>query len=104
MRKYLWLILAAGWSVLNGPNARADATFCNSWSQPIWSSYGEWHLNEDYWNGTTNPWALIAGWYYIQPGQCATVLIGDVCFWWAYLFNNCPDNVLYYAEDASGGS
>lgn len=103
MRNFIWMtILAAGQLLLCVPGAMADANLCNSASNPIWASYGEYYANENYWTGETNPSAWIVGWYYVQPGQCATPIAGDVCFWWAYVWNNCPNAVLYYAEDAAG--
>jgi hypothetical protein len=82
--------------------ALADANLCNSSQHTIWANYGEQTFHEDYWNGTSYTTAWISGWFQTQPGQCSTPEVGDVCFWWAYFWNNCPDAVFFYADDAFG--
>jgi Protein of unknown function (DUF1036) len=76
--------------------ALADANLCNHTGGDIWAAYGEQYTITD----TSKDW--IIGWYHIQPGQCAKPVVGDVCFWWAFVWNNCSDSVLYYADDAAG--
>lgn len=82
--------------------ALADANLCNSGQHTIWADYGEQTFHEDYWNGTSYTTAWISGWFQTDPGHCSKPEIGDVCFWWAYFWNNCPDAVLFFADDAFG--
>jgi len=97
MRKpiFTW-ILAVG---LFSPSvASADANLCNNTGREIWATYGEQYAFNM--GGPGKDW--IIGWYDIQPGQCAKPVVGDVCFWWAWVWNNCAAAILYYADDAAG--
>jgi hypothetical protein len=92
MRKIIWMtILAAG--LFSAPGAFADANLCNATRKPIWTGYGEYQVSSSNW---------IAGWYFVEPGQCATPLVGDVCFWWAWVWSNCASRILYFGENADG--
>jgi hypothetical protein len=76
--------------------ASADANLCNNTGRDIWATYGEQYTITDPSND------FVIGWYHIPSGQCAKPIVGDVCFWWAYVWNNCSGNVLFYADDAAG--
>jgi len=92
MRKFILMsIFAVG--LFHASVALADANLCNNSPNPIWASYGEYSASNTAW---------ISGWFYTTPGQCSTPLVGDVCFWWAYVWGNCPFAVLFYANDAYG--
>lgn len=95
MRKsmFLWIVALC---LLYPCVASADANLCNNTGREIWATYGEQYTVEN----PSNDW--IVGWYDILSGQCAKPIVGDVCFWWASVWNNCSDNVLFYADDANG--
>jgi len=89
MHKLIWMTTLAA-ALFSAPAAFADANLCNASSKTIWAGYGEYDAS----------W--ISGWYKIPIGQCATPLVGDVCFWWAWVWGNCPNAILYYGESDDG--
>jgi hypothetical protein len=110
MRKLIAMaVLALGLSLSCPLAAKADANMCNASSHPIWVGFGEagWDI---VWVGfdslpivgDPDSSAWITGWFFVQPGQCAQPIVGDVCWWWADIWGNCYSAILYVAEDASG--
>jgi len=75
--------------------ALADGKVCNNTcSSSIFTTYGEQYSNSN------QSW--VGGWWPVQPGQCTSIIIGDVCNWWANVFGNCPNAVVMFANDATG--
>jgi len=94
MRKIIFMWIAV-LIVFHSGVASADLNICNNSCGNIWSAAGEQYLS--------NPGRdYVTGWYFTPPGQCETIIVGDVCFWWANVFGNCSDNILAFAEDADG--
>lgn len=94
MRKiiFIWIAVLV---VFHSRVASADLNVCNNGCGNIWTAAGEQYLSnssKDY----------VTGWFFTPPGQCATIIIGDVCFWWANVWGNCSDNILAFSEDAIG--
>jgi hypothetical protein len=82
--------------MLQAASASADIKLCNQWGNEIWATYG--NISQ----GSYNRNSRIYGWYRIQPGQCATVISGCACNFWASLNNNCYWQYVVFAKDASG--
>jgi uncharacterized membrane protein len=80
--------------VLHTGVASADGKLCNNSCGAIWAAYGE------QFSDSGKDW--VAGWWRVQPGQCATVIQGDVCNWWANVWGNCSNNELGFAFDDAG--
>lgn len=99
MRKVILLsILAVG--LFHGRPAFADANLCNSTPHTIWGAYGEIYFSD---GSPYNESGWVDGWFQTEPGQCTTPLVGDVCFWWAWVWGNCPLALVVFADDAFGG-
>jgi len=95
MRKIIFCMFIGTVAVLRPSLASADLNICNTTCGDIWVAAGEEYFsnhNRDF----------VTGWYFTKPGQCATPIIGDVCFWWANVFGNCSDDILAFGEDADG--
>lgn len=92
-RTFLWI---AALALFYPRVASADANLCNKTGRDIWATFGEQFSLTDPSND------YVVGWYHIRSGQCAKPVVGDVCNWWANVWGNCSNDVLYYADDAAG--
>lgn len=88
------LISAAVLTLFYCAPASADGSVCNNTCMPIFSTFGEIYSD------SSKSW--VGGWWHVQPGQCVSPIIGDVCNWWANVFGNCSSAVLMFAQDNAG--
>jgi uncharacterized membrane protein len=88
------LISAAVLTLFYCAPASADGNVCNNTCSTIFTTFGE--ISSD----PSQSW--VEGWWHVQPGQCVSPIIGDVCGWWANLWGNCPDFVVMRAQDSAG--
>jgi len=98
MRKIILMAILAA-CLFQTRAALADAHLCNSTGKEIWATFGEQWFGD---LGTKSGRDYIIGWYDIQTGQCATPIVGDVCNWWASVWEECSWAILLYADDAFG--
>jgi len=96
--KKAFLILLVAFCLFRPNTASADGRLCNQTSALISATWGEeWPSAQGYYSK-----AYAVGWYNISPGSCATPIVGDVCFWWAYLWDNCSTSIITFAFNGSG--
>jgi uncharacterized membrane protein len=96
MRKYIVSFVLGACVLLPALAASASIKVCNKSGREIWAAYGEKIHPEESREGH------IWGWYHLQPNQCATVISGCACNFWADLFNNCWWDYMFHANDAAG--
>ncbi len=93
MRKIICIWIAV-LMVFHSGVVSADYKICNHSCRNIWAAGGEQYFNDG------RSW--VSGWFFTPPGQCSTIIGGDVCYWVANIFGNCSDNLLAFAEDDNG--